>query len=225
MEWFEFLAALGLFFVTHSLPLRPCVKLRLQASIGKGGFTLVYSHVSLAALTWLIVASGRAPYVALWEPAAWQAWLALAFMLAASMLVVLAFGAPNPFSFGGFRKRFDVEQPGLTGWVRHPFLMAIALWSLSHLIANGNLAHVILFGIFNLFAILGMRIIDRRRKRKWGPAVWQKRWRAAHQNRSLRWLYRAGSIGRIAIGVLVYAIILELHPIIIGVSPLAMLAI
>lgn len=65
MDWTEFTLALVLFFLSHAVPLRPPVRPRAEAQLGRRGFPLVYSLLSLAILVWLIVAVGRAPYVRL----------------------------------------------------------------------------------------------------------------------------------------------------------------
>jgi hypothetical protein len=81
---------------------------------------------------------------------------------------------PNPFSFGGAgNDRFDQRQPGIVRWSPHPLLLALALWAAAHVVPNGDQAHVILFGTFTAFAILGDRLIDRRKRREiW--AEWQR---------------------------------------------------
>lgn len=92
------------------------------------------------------------------------------------LLLALGVGRPNPFSFGGrHNDRFEADHPGLIGLVRHPVLAAILLWSLGHLAPNGDLAHVLMFGGFAGFAVLGMAMIDRRRQREMGPEVWKSR--------------------------------------------------
>lgn len=47
-------------------------------------------------------------------------------------------------------------------------LWALSLWALAHVVPNGDLAHVILFGNFAAFALLGQRLVDRRRQRDMG---------------------------------------------------------
>ena len=65
--WIEYVLAFIAFFLTHSIPVRPPVKARFVASLGARGFTLAYSLLSIAALAWVIVAAGRAPFVNLWD--------------------------------------------------------------------------------------------------------------------------------------------------------------
>ena len=215
-EWGEFLAAFAVFFLSHTLPVRPNVKSRITARIGAFGFTLAYSALSIVILTWIISAAGRAPYVELWPWAPWQNHVPLVAMALACVIIAMGFGQPNPLSFGGWDNgRFDPENPGIIGWVRHPLLAGLLIWAAAHLLPNGDLAHVIVFGLFLGFSLLGRKIIDRRTRRILGGAEWQK---LSATRREIRVTKRG--ISRIAIGLLAYLAILYSHQWIIGVSPL-----
>ena len=215
-QWGEFIAAFVVFFLSHSIPVRPAVKSRIVTKTGALGFTLLYSALSIAVLTWIIIAAGRAPYVEIWGWADWQNHVPLTGMFVATLIVTMVFGQPNPLSFGGWNNdRFDPGKPGLIGWIRHPLLVALLIWSVAHLVPNGNLAHVIVFGLFAGFSILGMAIIDRRARRILGVDTWQH---LSKTRRSLT-ITRRG-ITRIAIGSLIYLALLYSHEWVIGVSPL-----
>ncbi len=217
MGWLEFASAWVVFFATHSLPLRPPLRPLLQGALGRRGFTIVYSALSLAVLTWLIGAAGRAPVLILWDWAPWQRHVPLAVMLA----VCLGIGRPNPFSFGGARNdRFDPARPGIVRLTRHPLLLAMALWAASHVVPNGDVAHVLLFGVFAVFAALGGRLVDRRRQREMG-AQWQRLQTAvAAQPARIRPASWSGTVARATAGIALYAGLIWLHPWVFGVSPL-----
>lgn len=221
MAWSGFALAFAVFFLSHSLPVRPPIKPMLVRMLGPRGFTLAYSILSIGVLTWLIVAAGRAPFVPLWYWAPWQSHTALTLMLAACLLLAVSIGRPNPFSFGGAQNhRFDPDRPGIVRLTRHPMLITLALWSGAHLLANGDLAHAILFATFGGFAILGGRIIDRRRKRELGEAwgAMRRLVRGAPLSAALR---PAGpTTGRLIVGLALYLGLIVLHPILIGVNPL-----
>ena len=57
--WDEFAAAMAIFLASHGLSARPALKMPLVRVLGRAGFTLVYSAVSLVLLGWVIVAAGR----------------------------------------------------------------------------------------------------------------------------------------------------------------------
>ncbi|AWZ18881.1 NnrU family protein [Roseovarius sp. TM1035] len=219
MVWAEFIAAFGGFFLSHSVPVRPKVKAWLVERLGPRGFTLGYSLLSLGVLAWVIGAAGRAPFVPLWDWAPWQGYVTLGVMLAVCIILALAIGRPNPFSFGGANNaRFDPERPGIVRVTRHPMLVALALWALGHLLANGDLAHVILFGSFAGFAILGAVLIDRRKRRIMG-AEWL---RLDHARRRAGMAPQSGGVALVRgiLGLFLYAALLAAHPHLVGVSPL-----
>lgn len=221
MGWAEFAAAFAVFFLSHALPVRPPLRPRLEAALGAQGFTLAYSALSLAVLGWLIGSAGRAPYVQLWSWAPWQAHVPLIAMLPACLIVAITLGRPNPFSFGGARAQdFDPTRPGLMRWMRHPLLVALALWAFAHLVPNGNLAHVLMFGLFGAFAIVGGRLIDRRKRRGMG-AEWARLDAARRAGPLLpRPAQPLGAALRLAAGIGLYWGLIELHPLLFGVSPL-----
>ena len=98
----------------------------------------------------------------------WEAVSRFGYVL---IILVLAAGRPNPLSFGGRRTGFDPARPGIAGFARHPLLWALFLWSGAHLLVNGDLTHVILFGAFAIFCLMGMGLLDRRRRREMGEAA------------------------------------------------------
>src|SRR3546814_2601264 len=101
--------------LSHSFPTR-----RSSDLLGQRGFTLGYSLLSLAVLAWLIAAAGRAPFVMLWAWKPWHNHLVLAVMAVVCLILALAIGRPNPFSFGGTNNAaFDPARPGIVGWIRH----------------------------------------------------------------------------------------------------------
>lgn len=220
MDWGEFTLAFSAFFLTHSLPVRAPMRPWLVARLGPAGFGLAYSALSLGVLAWLIGAAGRAPFVPLWDWAPWQNHVVLVLMLPVCLILGLAVARPNPFSFGGARNHtFDPLNPGIIRYTRHPLLLALALWSASHVLANGDLAHVILFGAFAGFAVLGGRLVDRRRRREMGPRLDELRVAIAGSRRvpSLT----GPAMLRLLAGVLLYAVLIWLHPLVIGVDPLS----
>lgn len=212
----EFFLALGLFLLAHSIPARPAVRARFVALLGERAYLLFYSLLSLFLLAWLISAALRAPVVPLWPAGMWAWHLAIALMLPASWLLVGGLGLPNPRSVSLSRAPFDPERPGLAGLVRHPVLWGFALWAFAHLLANGELVLVILFGGFLLFSLAGMLLIDRRKRRHLG-GEWErcgqlpKRWTA----RQLLVTFGGGT--------LLYLLLLWLHPQLIGPDPGALL--
>ncbi|MCC5978498.1 MAG: NnrU family protein [Salinarimonas sp.] len=225
--WFEFAGVFALFLATHYLPPRPGLRGACVAHLGERVYLAVYSLISLVLLGWLIVAAGRAPFIALWGYAPWQSWVPNLLMPPALLLAAFAIAAPNPFSFGGRRPRnFDSERPGIAGITRHPLLWAIALWAGAHLVPNGNLAHVLLFGFFLAMAFAGMAILDRRARRRMGASQWRDQARstalipfAAALRGDLRLRGFDALPTRLAAFAAAYLVLLSLHGPVLGVSP------
>lgn len=215
--WLEFGGACLAFLAAHAIPTRPAIRQRLAGQLGEPVYISLYAAVSLALLAWLIDAAARAPYVALWEPAPWQAHATFSAMAAACLLTTLAIGRPNPYSFGGGDPaRYDPDRPGIVGIIRHPLLLAIGLWAAGHLIANGDLAHLLLFGGFMAMAAGGMVSLDRRARYRLDPD-WE-RLQPRH-----RLACSAQDAWRLLAAVLLFVCLLLLHPFVIGVDPLAAL--
>jgi len=227
-DWTEFAIAFGIFLLSHVIPARPGIRSRLRNILGEGGFLAAYCAVSVVLLGWLIVAAGRAPYVPLWDFAPWQMWVPNLLMPLACLLVAFGTAAPNPLSFGGrATEQFNADRPGIAGVSRHPLLLGLLLWAAGHIVPNGDLAHVILFGTFVAFSVIGMWMIDLRRQRTMGRSAWN----ACAARTSLwpgaalfggRWRPSLRRIDpmRLGIAVLLWATLLGLHGTVISVSPL-----
>lgn len=217
--WGLFLAALATFLLSHMIPARPAVRGWLIGTLGRTGYFAAYSLVSLAVLGWLIIAAAKAPYVEVIPPLTIFRWLPLLIMPIVCWLAIAGLSIQNPFSFGGLgNSPFDPDNPGILRTTRHPILVALMLWAVAHLLANGSLSHVILFGLFAGFAAMGMALIDRRTARTMG-ADWPRLSRDTARL-SLRaprpwprpWVW--------LITFAAYAALLHLHEAVIGLSPL-----
>ncbi|MDE2332542.1 MAG: NnrU family protein [Bradyrhizobium sp.] len=133
---------LVLFLGVHALTTRRELRARLVASVGEGGYKVGYALVSLAGL--VLIAKGFAGYraagqIEIWHPPAALKYVTEALMLPAVILVVASY----------IRGRIYAT-------LKHPMLAGVKLWAASHLIANGDLGSIILFGSF-----LGWAVFDR----------------------------------------------------------------
>lgn len=211
----EFFLALALFLMAHVLPSRRGLRARMVAAVGERRYLLGYSLLSLALIAWLISAAVRAPVVPLWPTQPWHYHAALTLMLPAAMLFLSGALEPNPLSVAFRKSGYDPQRPGIVGLTRHPILWAFLLWSLAHVLPNGDLVSLILFGGFALFAFGGTRILDRRKRREMGPE-WQ---RLAATGRPDFGSLVVAVVG----GAVLWALLLWLHPLVIGPNPAAVL--
>lgn len=226
MGWIEFAVAMGLFMASHRIPAALGVKDSLVNTLGPRGYTALFSLASTGLLFWVIWAAGRAPYVSLWDQTTTARWAVNVVMPIVIALVSFGVAASNPFAFEGRATGFDPEHPGVAGLTRQPLLWALLLWSAVHLWANGDLAHVLLFGTFAAFSLAGMTLVERRRRAAMGDTDWQ----ALTKRTSLipfaallagRWkpTFRV-SLMRAAITLLAWATVWMSHSAVIGVSPM-----
>lgn len=164
--WTEYTLALVLFIGSHLLPRLGGLRERLMAMIGRGPYLAGYGLLSLALLVWVISAAIRAPHVELWPQAGWTRWAPNLAMPLAFVLVTCGAGLRQPFTLGGKRGAdFAARTPGFAAVSRHPLFLALALWSGAHLLPNGDLAQVILFGAFAIMALAAIPAFDARARR------------------------------------------------------------
>jgi uncharacterized membrane protein len=142
----------------------------LVARLGEGPYRGAFALASLLGLVWMGYAYRHAPTIPLWG-------LVLGFRPAAYVLVLIAFifvvvglATPSPTRVGMESKLAqgsDIAR-GMVRITRHPFLWGVALWALVHLIVNGDLASLILFGSLLVLALGGTAAIDAKRRRSFG---------------------------------------------------------
>ena len=219
---FEFFLVLALFLISHSIPARPMIRSRLTAALGERTYLILYSILSLGLLAWLISAATRAPFVPLWDLSIGQYYAPVILMMPSFMLFVGGAVSPNPLSISFSRRPFDPARPGIVAITRHPILWGFALWAFGHVIPNGDLVSLIMFGGFGLFALAAMPLTDRRKRRQLGED-WQ-RLAAATSILPLAgrapWRWPRGLLAATLLGgALLYVLLLWLHPLLFGPDP------
>jgi uncharacterized membrane protein len=139
---------LVLFLGVHLLTTQRDLRARFVASLGEGGYKLGYALVSFAGLA--LVVWGFSDYRAagpidIWYPPAAFKHVTEALMLPAVILAVAAY----------IRGRIYAT-------LKHPLLAAVKLWAAAHLLANGDLGSIILFGSFLAWAVVDRISLKRR---------------------------------------------------------------
>jgi len=217
-----------LFFVGSHLVLSG-TRLRdtLVAYQGEGGFRAGFSTLSLLALIWVIYAYRQAPYIETWGQLVWFKPIAAALMPVAFLFVVTGLTTKNPTAVASESALDDPDATkGILRITRHPFLWGLSLWAGVHVIANGDMAALVLFGSLLVLCLVGTRSIDAKRQRAYG-----ERWgrfaaltsnipfAAIKQGRNH---LKMGEIGwqRLAGAAILYLAMLHFHAKLFGVSPL-----
>lgn len=139
---------LAVFFAAHLFTMWRAPRAALMARWGGGPYRIGYSLVSALGLFLIIWGFGRyraAGMIPLWDPPLWTRHLALVLMIPAMILLVATY-AP-----GEIKRR-----------ARHPMLAAITIWAFAHLIANGDLGSLVLFGLFLGWAVVARIAAERR---------------------------------------------------------------
>jgi uncharacterized membrane protein len=171
LDMADLIAACAYFLLIHFGVSGTRLRDALTARLGDGPYRGLFSLASLAGLAWIIYAYRRAPLLATWG-------LLLGFRPAAYVLVLIAFVfavigilTPSPTKVGMDSKLDPAAARGMVRITRHPFLWGVALWAATHLVLNGDVASLILFGTLLLLALGGTASIDAKRRRKF-PERW-----------------------------------------------------
>ena len=220
------IAFVGAHIVLSSWPIRDSI----VAQIGARPFLAFYSAAVALPFAWMIAAYIHAPYIELWIAPTGVKHVTLSVMLVASILVVASLSPNNPAVVGASTPNLTDGPRGIFRITRHPFMWGVALWALTHLIANGDAASVTLFGGLASLAIGGTMHIDSRKRRQLGPD-WEI---YARQSSHLSFLAIAqgrtklvwSEIGWRATGMgfVLYLVLLIGHEPIIGVAPMSLAA-
>ena len=126
---------------------------RTIARLGEGPWKGLYTLLSLAGLALIVWGFGqaRATPIVLWATPVWARHLAALLMLLSLVLLAAAYVPGN----------------GIKARVHHPMVLGVKAWALAHLLANGTVAHMVLFGSFLAWAVWNF-IASRQRDRAEG---------------------------------------------------------
>jgi uncharacterized membrane protein len=172
----QLILAAFFFFAIHGLVSATGLRRLLVARLGENAYRGLFSLASAGGLVWLVLAYGHgdAGYVSLWAELPGIRWLSIVLMLPLLVMGVagLTMKSPTAVAQEGALAEAEAAQ-GILRVTRHPFLCAVAGWGVLHLLANGDLASVVLFGSLVALAINGMASIDRKRAAA-APTDWAR---------------------------------------------------
>jgi uncharacterized membrane protein len=218
--------ATATFVASHFILASLSVRAFIAQKVGENGHRIVFSLISAGAITWMLMAYGQARYdtTLLWVSPPILSMVPVLIMPLVTILLVCSLTTRNPTAVGGEKVATDPKPlSGIMTVTRHPMMVGFALWAVSHLVANGDLASVILFGGLLILSVGGMFHIDYRRSvtlgSDWGPIALTTSmtpFLAVIQGRTkLDW---AGiGLWRVAAGLALYAGLIFGHPWIAGV--------
>ncbi len=142
------LLGLILFVGTHGFTMARERRAALVERFGEGGYKAGYSVLSLIGIILISVGYGNyraSGYIPVWTPPIWTAHLSLILVWLAFIAFVAAY------------------LPGrIKGALKHPMLAGVKIWALAHLLANGDLGSILLFGSLLAWAVAARISVKRR---------------------------------------------------------------
>ncbi|MDZ7936872.1 MAG: NnrU family protein [Rhodoferax sp.] len=187
------IAGLVLFLGVHSVRIvADDHRTRWQTRIGEGAYKGIYSALSLLGFVLMVWGFGlaRETPVVLWSPPTGMRHLAALLTLFAFVLLAASY----------------VPRNHLKARLHHPMVLSVKVWALAHLLSNGNLAHVLLFGSFLAWSVVCFSAARRR-------------------DRAQSATYPAGTATgtavTVVVGLVAWAVFaMVLHGLLIGVRPM-----
>jgi uncharacterized membrane protein len=180
---------LALFVGVHGITTHRDLRARLIGIGGEAVYKLVYAILAFTGIGLIAYGFGHyraAGLIEIWHPPVWTKHIAAVLMLPAVILIVAAY----------LRGRIYTA-------VKHPMITGVKVWALAHLIANGDLGSIILFGSLLAWAVYD-RISLKRRSDAGGPPIPV----GGPKN----------DLIAIAVGIVAYlALAFAFHPVVIGV--------
>ena len=146
-----FILGLLLFFGIHMLPFYPEYRAQLTEIIdtdtidGEGMYKIIFGVIALLGLILVGIGKGSVGFASLWDIPAFFRYIAVIFILLSFILMVAAY-LPN----------------NIKRYVPHPMLTGVIIWGVTHLIINGDVASIILFGSFVIYSVVAIKLTNRR---------------------------------------------------------------
>ena len=130
---------LVLFIGVHLIPCVVPLRAALVARLGPGRYRALFSLVALAGLVLVVLGFGRAPVEPLYAAPGWGRQMSM-FAVPVSIVLFAAANIPTH----------------IRAVLRHPMLLGLLLWAIAHLLSNGDLRSIVLFGSFAAYAVVDL---------------------------------------------------------------------
>lgn len=131
---------LALWWASHLFPIYMADRrASVIARVGAGPYKGLFALVAVGAVVLMVTGYRQADFIAVWTPPTWTMHLNNLLMLLAIFLI------------GAKQAKSSVRH-----FVRHPMLAGVKVWAFAHLIVNGDLASIVLFGGLLGWAVVAM---------------------------------------------------------------------
>jgi len=179
---------IALWWASHLFPIYAADRrVAAVARLGEGPYKGLFAAISLAAVVLMVIGFRQAPVVNVWFPPAWTVHVNnLLMLLAVALMAARSFPS------------------GLRRMIRHPMLTGVKTWAVAHLLVNGDLAAILLFGGLLGWAVVAV-IGSNRRDGAWArpePGT------------------TAGAVKHAVATLVVFALIIAIHGPLLGVRPI-----
>jgi uncharacterized membrane protein len=178
---------LVVFLGIHTLSTLSEPRTALIGRLGEDPYKGLYSLASAVGLVLIVSGFGRyrsGGYIAVWDPPGWLHPVALVLIWLSFVALAAAYSPAGK----------------IKGMLRHPMLVGVKSWALAHLLVNGDLGSILLFGSLLAWAVYD-RISVKRRGDMGAPSSG----------------VTAGDAIAVVVGSVAYAAMFWLHPLLIGV--------
>lgn len=142
-----FVLGLGVFFGSHLwTALARRGREGLIARLGAGPYKGVYSLVAIAGFALIVIGWRDADASVIYAPPAYLKHLTYLLVLVGLILLASAY----------------LPKGKIAAAAKHPMLASVKLWAFGHLLANGEVRSILLFGAFLAFAVLDRIVVKKR---------------------------------------------------------------
>jgi uncharacterized membrane protein len=177
-----------LFAVLHLVPAVPAAKVAMKARTGERAYGMVYGLASVVAIVLIVIGWRNASFIPVYEPPSWGRHGNFGFTFVAFLFLGI-------FLFRGKWRQIT----------RFPMGIAVVIWAVGHLLANGDWASIILFGGLMGYGLLHIALGVANGVRPTAEV------RAGHDLMAM------------LVGLALYAAMTQLHPVVTGVPVLTLL--
>jgi uncharacterized membrane protein len=185
MLWLLILGVL-LYSLVHLFPcVMPARRVELLDSMGRK-YQGIFALTILSSIVLMVIGWRNTVPTPVYTPPEWGRHLTMLLML----ISIVLFGASN-------------ARTRLKRLIRNPMLSGMIVWGVAHLLANGDIRSVVLFGGLTVWAIVSIYFTNRR------DGTWTR------PGSSVTWLDEVKLIG---VSAVIYVVLIFLHPYFTGVS-------
>lgn len=146
-----FILGLIMFFGIHMLPFYPEYRALVIEKIdndridGEGLYKVIFAVISLLGLIFIGIGKGSMEFIGLWSTPTFFRYISVVLIPVSFILMVAAY-TPN----------------NIKRYVPHPMLTGVIIWGATHMMVNGDVAAIILFGSFVIYSVVAIKLANRR---------------------------------------------------------------